>query len=204
MAVAPSLPLFRVPSSSIRVWSISDWPRTSIPSTASAISPRTLAIALRTPLPPKRLGSPSRSSTASWAPVDAPEGTAAVPVPYAVVTVTLRVGLPRESSTSSALTPSIGIIGSNSLLLGGGAGRLDVGDGGGVQRQWPCLAEAIVEQPCGVHGQLQVAAHQYHEQVPVPSCRGADQAVAGVVCVTGLEPGGARVGRDQLDECVEE
>src|SRR5437588_1614526 len=48
---------------------------------------------------------------ASWAPVEAPDGTTAVPEPSPVRTVTLRVGLPRESRTSSALTFSIGTIG---------------------------------------------------------------------------------------------
>ncbi len=44
------------------------------------ISPFTLATALVTPAPLNRLGSPSRSSTASRVPVEAPEGTPATRV----------------------------------------------------------------------------------------------------------------------------
>jgi hypothetical protein len=48
--------------------------------------------------------SPSRSSSASYAPVDAPEGTAAQPVtPPLVVTSASMVGLPRESRISLAV-----------------------------------------------------------------------------------------------------
>ena len=48
------------------------------PCSAAAISPRTFSTACETPLPPQ--GSPpSRSSSASWTPVEAPEGTAARP-----------------------------------------------------------------------------------------------------------------------------
>ena len=53
------------------------------------------------PLPPKRPLSPSRSSTASWAPVEAPDGTAARPTePSARTTSTSMVGLPRELRNS--------------------------------------------------------------------------------------------------------
>src|SRR6266567_1861491 len=107
MALAPRRPLLGVPSRSISVRSRPPWSSTLWPSTAAAISPSTLAIALSTPLPPNRSWSPSRSSTASWAPVLAPEGTIAVPESASVSTVTARVGLPRESRTSSALTASI-------------------------------------------------------------------------------------------------
>ena len=49
------------------------------------------------------LGSASRSSTASWVPVDAPEGTCAWPqVRPSTWTCTERVGFPRESRISSA------------------------------------------------------------------------------------------------------
>src|SRR5215217_5261502 len=62
----------------------------------------TPSTALLTPLPPYRL-SPSRSSTASKAPVDAPEGTAARPSePSSRMTSTSTVGLPRESRISRA------------------------------------------------------------------------------------------------------
>jgi len=64
--------------------------------------------ALRTPLPPKRALSSSRSSRASWTPVDAPEGTAARPkAPSSRTTSTSTVGLPRESRISRACMNSI-------------------------------------------------------------------------------------------------
>src|SRR5579862_4931230 len=64
--------------------------------------------ALRTPLPPYRALSPSRFSTASCAPVDAPDGTiASSTAPKLVATDTATVGLPRESSTSRARTLSM-------------------------------------------------------------------------------------------------
>src|SRR6195952_5423149 len=74
-----------------------------MPPIASRISACTALTALRTPLPPYRLLSPSRSSTASWAPVEAPEGTAARPKePSSRSTSTSIVGLPRLSRISRA------------------------------------------------------------------------------------------------------
>src|SRR4249919_594668 len=68
----------------------------------------TLPTALRTPLPPYRDASPSRSSSASRSPVDAPDGTAARPnAPPASVTSTSTVGLPRESRISRPSTFAI-------------------------------------------------------------------------------------------------
>ena len=62
------------------------------------MAPFTAATALRTPLPASRALSPSRSSTASRVPVEAPDGTAARPrAPQARVTSTSTVGLPRLS-----------------------------------------------------------------------------------------------------------
>jgi len=64
-----------------------------------AISPLTLLTAWRTPLPPNR-SPPSRSSTASWMPVEAPEGVMARPcAPESRTTSASTVGLPRESRT---------------------------------------------------------------------------------------------------------
>ena len=61
------------------------------------------AIALTTPLPPY-LSPPSRNSTASCAPVDAPLGTAAIPMlPSESEISTSTVGLPRESRISRDL-----------------------------------------------------------------------------------------------------
>src|SRR6266481_4790604 len=65
----------------------------------------TLPTAFRTPLPPYRALSPSRSSSASRSPVDAPDGTAARPnAPSASETSTSTVGLPRESRISRPCT----------------------------------------------------------------------------------------------------
>ncbi len=62
-------------------------------------SPLTWSTAVETPLP-IQASPPSRSSTASNAPVDAPEGTMARPrAPLSRVTSTSTVGLPRESMT---------------------------------------------------------------------------------------------------------
>src|SRR5438094_2215275 len=68
---------------------------------SGAMTSSTLLTAFKTPFPPKRFLSPSRSSAASCAPVDAPLGTIAVPTaPDARNTSTATVGSPRESSTS--------------------------------------------------------------------------------------------------------
>src|SRR5262245_48676188 len=68
---------------------------------ALAMMRLTLPTAFRTPLPPYRAVSPSRSSSASRSPVEAPEGTAARPnAPPASVTSTSTVGFPRESRIS--------------------------------------------------------------------------------------------------------
>src|SRR5947208_11089899 len=72
------------------------------------MSSRTAPTALSTPLPPYRALSPSRSSTASNAPVEAPLGTAAwASVPSSSATSTSTVGLPRESRISRAPTASM-------------------------------------------------------------------------------------------------
>lgn len=68
----------------------------------------TLAMARRTPLPPYLVASPSRSSSASCAPVEAPDGTDALDrIPPFNSTKTLKVGLPRESSISIAPSDTI-------------------------------------------------------------------------------------------------
>ena len=62
-------------------------------------------------MPPNRPGSPSRSSTASWTPVEAPDGTAARPTePSDRTTSTSTVGLPRESRISRASIPSMKVL----------------------------------------------------------------------------------------------
>ena len=108
MAFAPSRPLAGVPSRAISAPSRARWSLTEVPLSACAISPFTAATAPRTPLPPNRCLSPSRSSTASCAPVEAPDGTAARPrAPPVSVTSTSTVGLPRESRISRAWIAAI-------------------------------------------------------------------------------------------------
>src|SRR5512134_3483799 len=81
-----------------------------MPRTAVAISPSTFATARSTDLPPYTPASTSRSSTASCAPVDAPEGTAARPsAPDSSRTSTSTVGFPRESSTCRPCTSRIAV-----------------------------------------------------------------------------------------------
>src|ERR1035437_11053996 len=66
--------------------------------------------AVWTPLPPQR-SPPSRSSTASLIPVDAPEGDTARPIaPDLRLTSASTVGLPLESSTWRPRTPSIALM----------------------------------------------------------------------------------------------
>ena len=75
------------------------------PLSAGAIFSLMLATALLTPLPPYFVLSPSRSSSASNSPVEAPEGAAARPTaPEASVTSASTVGLPRESMISRPTT----------------------------------------------------------------------------------------------------
>ena len=66
------------PASSISA-SIAIWSSAAIPSSRGPITSFTLRTASSTPLPPYRRASPSRSSTASCSPVEAPLGTAARP-----------------------------------------------------------------------------------------------------------------------------
>ena len=103
VALAPSLLLFAVPSRPIMAWSASASDAQDRPRSRPEISVFTAATAPSTPLPSYRAGSPSRRSTASRDPVDAPDGTPArACVPSASRTVTASVGRPRESRISSA------------------------------------------------------------------------------------------------------
>src|SRR5574344_2327768 len=84
------------------------WFSTSSPFSTGAITSFTLSTAFSTPLPPKRCLSPSRSSNASFSPVDAPDGTLARPItPLSSVTSTSTVGFPLESRISRACIFSI-------------------------------------------------------------------------------------------------
>src|SRR5437867_4097130 len=104
IAFAPSLALFFVPSIEIMSWSSRDCSVASWPTSAGAMILFTLSTAFRTPLPRYRFLSPSRSSSASCSPVDAPDGTMARPrTPSSRTQSTSTVGFPRESRTSLAL-----------------------------------------------------------------------------------------------------
>src|SRR5882762_3265226 len=97
----------------------------------SRSGPLTCATALSTPLPPYRLASPSRNSTASRDPVEAPEGTAARPTtPECSTTSASTVGLPRESMISRPRISTIRLIG---ILRAGYAG-IDVSKQGFLER----------------------------------------------------------------------
>ena len=105
IALAPSRSRVGVPSKATSAASNSAWSAQARPPTRSAISPVTEPTARSTPEPPYRAGSPSRSSTASRTPVDAPDGTPALPVrPSVDRSSTYKVGRPRESRISNAST----------------------------------------------------------------------------------------------------
>ena len=105
IALAPSRDLPGVPSREMSASSSCSRSSQSAERRRSAISPWTDSAAARTPRPPYRPGSPSRRSTASPLPVEAPDGTPARPlVPSEKVTATCSVGRPRESRISSADT----------------------------------------------------------------------------------------------------
>ena len=71
-----------------------------------------------TPLPPYRALSPSLSSTASFSPVEAPDGTAARPkLPSARTTSASTVGLPRESRISRPLTSTISVMNNSFSMI---------------------------------------------------------------------------------------
>src|ERR1700728_3257582 len=109
-AFAPSRDLSGVRSRSISAWSTSRWSSASCPSNSGWISSTSPSTALVTALPPYS-APPSRSSTASKAPVEAPLGTPARPAdPSSRTTSTSRVGFPRESRISLACTASMDAI----------------------------------------------------------------------------------------------
>ena len=105
VALAPKRALLGVASSRSSTRSISRTVRLGIFSSAGEMTSAMFRTALSTPLPPYLRWSPSRSSTASNLPVEAPEGAAAVPmVPSESCTVALTVGFPRESRISQPYT----------------------------------------------------------------------------------------------------
>src|ERR1700712_4897037 len=102
-----------------------------MPPVAWRTSACTALPAWRPPLPPYRLLSPSRSSTASWAPVEAPDGTAARPKePSSRSTSTSTVGLPRLSRISRAamLVIAVLMVLSRSVVEQRSASRSDLSD----------------------------------------------------------------------------
>src|SRR3954451_1639561 len=123
IAFAPSLPLFEVPSRSIIVRSRAVCSAALAPWSASAISLLTWETAFPTAFPPYS-SPPSRSSTASYSPVEAPDGTAASPrAPDSSATSTSTVGFPRESSTCRPWIDSIVFTEARKLPAGGRAMR---------------------------------------------------------------------------------
>ena len=86
--------------------SIASWSVASMPMSLGAMRSLTLETAVRTPLPMWR-SPPSRSSTASYAPVDAPDGTDARDMMPPATMSTSTVGLPRLSYIWRALIDSI-------------------------------------------------------------------------------------------------
>ena len=90
-------------SNNINSLSIFLWSYAFIPIIFLAIFLFTFSTAFCTPFPKNLVLSLSRSSTASKLPVDAPDGTNAVPVyPPSNDTSTCIVGFPLESKTSNA------------------------------------------------------------------------------------------------------
>ena len=84
------------------------WSSTLIPTISGAIISLTFLTAVNVPFPKYLFLSPSLNSQASCSPVDAPEGTFAVPVvPSASVIVAETVGNPLESKHSKAETSVI-------------------------------------------------------------------------------------------------
>src|SRR5437016_139057 len=87
------------------------WSNASFPNNSGAISLLILATAFKTPFPIQRFLSPSRSSIASFSPVEAPDGTAARPhAPLSSVTSASTVGFPRESKICRPLISRIALI----------------------------------------------------------------------------------------------
>src|SRR3954447_7928027 len=127
MALAPSALLFGVPSRLSSASSRATWSSAERPSSNGAIRCSTFATAWRTPLPPNTALSPSRSSSASCVPVDAPEGTAARPrLPSSRRISTSTVGFPRESRIWRALIRSMIAIRRPPRVAGGASDRVQL------------------------------------------------------------------------------
>ena len=109
IAFAPSRERFDVPSNSHMALSMACCSAASMPVSREHMGPEILAAASCTPRPLRR-GPPSRSSWASCAPVDAPEGTPARAImPLVSSTRASTAGQPREFSISRAVIDFIRI-----------------------------------------------------------------------------------------------
>src|SRR5574344_867863 len=107
-ALAPNFDLVFVPSSCNNFASIVVCYKAEKPFKAGAMMLLMCSTALVTPLPKYLFLSPSRNSMASFSPVDAPEGTDALPnAPDSKYTSTSTVGLPLESRISLPIILSI-------------------------------------------------------------------------------------------------
>src|SRR6266446_7205199 len=159
-----------------------------MPLTWTAIVFSTLLTALRTPLPPYRFASPSRSSSASCFPVDAPEGTIAVALPDSVYAVTDTVGLPRESSTSCALRRTSRITSGKCKrsLSGGRLCRRPR-----RERQPRMGAESVVQQRRRIFRRVTRGVEDDGHQVPAIPGRGGNDAASGFIRQPRLEARGA-------------
>ena len=108
IALAPSFDLSLVPSASSIALSTAYISEASSPVTAPLITVLIFSTALSTPFPRYLDLSPSRSSSASNSPVDAPLGAVPLPtVPSARYTSASTVGFPLESNISLPTTFSI-------------------------------------------------------------------------------------------------
>ena len=97
-----------VPSNSFIAMSIFLWSVTFQPFRAEAITSLTFATAFSTPNPLYQRSSPSRSSWASWLPVDRPAGTSACPINRPSTHISAcTVGQPLQSMICLALTSLI-------------------------------------------------------------------------------------------------
>src|ERR671917_603015 len=108
IALAPNRDLLAVPSNSTIARSRSSCVSNDRSLNDSFKVPLTFAVAFRQPRPSYRSASPSRSSSASAAPVEAPEGTEADPTaPPSSSQTAFTVGRPRLSRISNPLRRDI-------------------------------------------------------------------------------------------------
>src|SRR5512133_145433 len=180
-AFAPSRALLGVPSSSTMARSSS-----TRSATALAISVSTARQAAVTPRPPYREGSPSRRSTASCSPVEAPDGTWVIPTPPPrSVARAATVGRPRLSRICQAASWSM--VNICRAPSGWGSVWMVAVAGDGVDDQHPPLAAGLPEPvpaagPLGHQLGVLEAAVDPGKQDPVDHVVGNDsECPAGVL-----------------------